>query len=288
MGRITKKSTEPAIASVNAEGIFLNNLSERLFTDLLQTSMNGTRPHSEDRSFTVMPWTHFRKMTPTVRKMNEALSVFDIYPHDPGKKIATGVRLKPEIAVNLGDLEGETPVDVETGRKIRKERHAVASKDSRGSRSTFRLDVYQSIPIDRTALEKLASSPDKIEAENAKAILRQSPEGNFLQQYQENQSGRLFGKGINLMNIRANVRRQALPSGAIEFDVQNCHAMALNWMATNLGYKTGILGVYALDPVGIREAIAQELCIPYDTAKRIALMSIYWSGINACLGIAQL
>ena len=282
MTRITKKSIEPLIEAMNAGGVFIDDRSRRFFTDLAQTSLNGTRPHLADPSYTVAPWTFMRQIKPDLKKVNEPLdSPFLFLPHDPAKRTATGFKFRPDIVVNLGDLEGETPVSVETGRKIRREKHAVAFKDARGARSTFKLPIYQDIPVDRAALHRMALEGDKIEAENARTILRQSPDGMFRQQYQESRHGRLYGKGINLQNVKSSVRRAAMPPGAVEYDIENCHGRLLNHLATSLGYKSGILQVYADYCIDIREQIAEDLKVPYALAKQLVLMSIYWSGIRS-------
>ena len=281
MSRITRKSIKPCIESVQAEDLITDGKSERLFTDLVCSVLNGSRPHSADASYTVIPHAYYRAMSTRPLALNDKLGQpFEVLEHDPAKGIATGFRLRPDIVVNLGDLGGETPIHVSNGHKVRLEKNAVAFKDARGARSTFKLDLDQEVHVDLVGLHEKALSDDPIEAQNAKAIIRQSPDGVFLQQYEESASGRLFGKGINLQSVKASVRRAAMPSGAIEFDIENAHGIALNWLSKTLGYKTGILQTYADDPVSIRQALAEDIGIGYDDAKQIVLMSIYWAGMK--------
>ncbi|MDG2284896.1 MAG: hypothetical protein P8N43_05150, partial [Alphaproteobacteria bacterium] len=287
MARITRNSIRPCIESVQAQDLIKNGRSERLFTDLVVSVLNGARPHSADSSYTVVPHAYYRGMSTSPLALNEQLGQpFEVLEHDPGKRTATGFKLREDVAIHLGDLVGETPIHVDTGRKVMRQKNAVAFKDSRGARATFKLALAQEVHVDLIALHDKALSDDPIEAENAKAILRQSPDGIFLQQYEESASGRLFGKGINLQSVKSSVRRAAMPSGAIEFDIENAHGMGLNWLAKTLGYKTSILQIYADDPVSIRNALSEDLGIGYDDAKQIVLMSIYLAGINT--GIKQM
>jgi len=98
--------------------------------------------------------------------------------------------------------------------------------------------------------------------------------GFIIQKYEEAQSGRVYGKRLNLQTIPSLIKEAAL-AGLWEYDFENCHFAIFDQMAAKAGYQCTEIQKYLANRKTIRNSIAEQAGITPEEAKKCLLALLY-------------
>lgn len=99
-------------------------------------------------------------------------------------------------------------------------------------------------------------------------------EWHVIQRYVESDSGRLYGKNINLQTMPKSIKEVAL-HGLWEYDFANCHYSILYQLASRQGIECKAIGHYLKNKRQVRQQIVTDVGINVDQAKTCLISLIY-------------
>ena len=242
------------------------------------------------------------------KALNERLGIFSVTPNWWSEQGATkGYKLKEDLKESVAKYlkgwrrrsKGSTVLVGMDGKQLHQIPQAVASKDMKGitAKAWNRAAVKNLVPVDMPrmiqyfkALERMLDDPqgDIFYSINIKTVqynldiigrlmeLAKDHEGHrcITQRYIESESGRLYGKNINLQTVPKEIKQVAL-HGLWEYDVSNCHYSILYKLAAQKGIECSAVGHYLQNKKQVRRQIVDEIGIADDDAKTCLIALIY-------------
>lgn len=177
---------------------------------------------------------------------------------------------------------------------------AVASKDTRGitAKAWERAKVKNRVPVDMVRLTRYAKMLERMLDDKQADLFIQGAEEDYryridtlgrlagmavkddegqwsiLQRYVESESGRLYGKNINLQTVPRSIKQAAL-HGMWEYDFSNCHYTILHQLAAQYGVECNAIGDYLERKREVRHQLMRDLGIGEQQAKDCLIALIY-------------
>jgi len=243
------------------------------------------------------------------KALNDRLRFFDVTPNWwSDKGLTKGYKVKADIDAGATKyLAGWRRRQRKTGRvlvgldgkKLHQIPQAVASKDMKGitAKAWNRAAVKKLVPVDvprlvrySKKLERMVQDPQAdlfIGGDEADYLYRldvvarimalaREHEGQccVIQRYIESDSGRLYGKNINLQSVPRSVKEVAL-HGLWEYDFSNCHYSILYQLAAQKGLILPAVGHYLGNKQAVRRQIMADVGLTEGEAKTCLIALIY-------------
>lgn len=242
------------------------------------------------------------------KALNERLGIFSVTPNWWSEQSATkGYKLKTDLKEAVAKYlagwrrrsKGSNALVGMDGKQLHAIPQAVACKDMKGitAKAWNRAAVKNLVPVDMPrliqyykALERMLDDPqaDIFYSRNMKTVqynldiigrlmeLAKDHEGQrcVTQRYIEVESGRLYGKNINLQTVPKEVKQVAL-HGLWEYDFSNCHYSILHQLAAQNGIECLTVGHYLQNKKQVRSQIVDEVGIAEGDAKTCLIALIY-------------
>lgn len=243
------------------------------------------------------------------RALNDRLRIFRVTPNWwRDRNLTRGYRLEDDLESAVSAYVtgwrrrmrrvGRALVGMD-GKQLHSVPQAVASKDMRGitAKAWNRATVKRLVPVDvprlvrySKKLERMIDDPQAdlfIGGDEADYQYRLDVVGRIMemarehdgqwcviQRYIESDSGRLYGKNINLQTVPRSVKEVAL-HGLWEYDFENCHYAILYQMAGKLGLDCPAIAHYLQNKRQVRQQIEADIGISSDQAKTCLIALIY-------------
>lgn len=243
------------------------------------------------------------------KELNDRLGIFDVTPNwwsDQG--LTRGYRLKKDLEDAVGkyltgwrrrmNKMGRVLVGMD-GKHVHHIPQAVASKDMKGitAKAWNRAKVKKLVPVDlprlahySKTLERMLDDPqrDLFFAGDTESVqykldvigrlmgMSREHDGQccVVQRYVESDSGRLYGKNINLATVPRSIKQVAL-HGMWEYDFANCHYSILHQMAQQHGVECKAVAHYLANKEAVRQQLVVDIGIDKDDAKTCLIALIY-------------
>ena len=243
------------------------------------------------------------------KALNDRLGIFSVTPNWWSEQGATkGYKLKLDLkeavtaylsAWRRRMSAGGAVIVGMDGKQLHTIPQAVASKDMKGvtAKAWNRAAVKKLVPIDMPmlikyckTLEKLLDDPNgdlffsnsrdsaqyKLDVIGRLMDMANQHNGQWFvtQRYIESDSGRLYGKNINLQTVPKAVKQAAL-HGLWEYDFSNCHYSILFQLARRHGLECNAILHYLGNKKQVRRQIVSDIGIAEDDAKTCLIALIY-------------
>ena len=241
--------------------------------------------------------------------LNDRLGIFDVTPNWwSDKGLTKSYKLKKDLEESVSKYRvgwrrrarkiNKVIVGMD-GKELHNIPQAVASKDMKGvtAKAWNRPAVRKLVPIDLPrlvhydkTLERMMDDPqaDIFFAQDLEAAqykrevigrlmdMARAHEGRHcvVQRYIESNSGRLYGKNINLQTVPRSVKQVAL-HGLWEYDFSNCHYAILYRMAAQRSINCLAIKHYLENKRQVRQQIMQDLGLAEAEAKTCLIALIY-------------
>jgi hypothetical protein len=243
------------------------------------------------------------------KALNDRLGIFDVTPNwwsDQG--LTKGYKLKRDLEAAVGKYltgwrrrmtKASRVLVGMDGKQVHHIPQAVASKDMKGitAKAWNRAKVKKLVPVDLPrlthyykTLERMLDDPQKdlfFAGDIASAQYKLDVIGRLMgmsrehegqccvvQRYIESDSGRLYGKNINLATVPRSVKEVAL-HGMWEYDFANCHYSILYQMAQQHGIECKAVAYYLDNKDMVRKQLMADIGISKDDAKTCLIALIY-------------
>jgi hypothetical protein len=103
--------------------------------------------------------------------------------------------------------------------------------------------------------------------------------GCLIHKYEQSNSGRMYGTGVNLQSVSRQVRYAAL-HGLWDYDIENCHYSILQQMAAKEGLQCPVVEEYLNNKVSIRNRLAADLGLTPRQVKKVLLAMVYGASLS--------
>lgn len=243
------------------------------------------------------------------KELNARLGIFDVTPNWWSEQgLTRGYKLKPVIEAAVSNYlsnwrrrmrkVGKALVGMD-GKQLHSIPQAVASKDMKGitAKAWDRAKVKRLVPVDvphlvrySKQLGRMIDDPqadlfiggDKADYQYRLDVvgrimeMAREHDGQWcvIQRYIESDSGRLYGKNINLQTVPRSVKEVAL-HGLWEYDFENCHYTILHQLAAQHGLDCPAISHYLQHKRQVRQQIEADIGISSDQAKTCLIALIY-------------
>jgi len=243
-------------------------------------------------------------------RINTDLNLFEVTPnwnysegqtkgYKPTSKV---LNIKYKCMSECAEVNNIPLIDI-NGRRILTPPKAILSKDKKGVtiKAWRNLQVSSVVSINRSSLDEFGENlnlsllnkfkNDKpevvdnfysdIDAYRYLDLLSRNNIAidSIIQCYQESDSGRLYGTGINLQNAPKIIRRAAL-AGNYNYDIQNCHFSILNQKATGYGLYLGTIEHYLKNKKEVRNSISKDMGLSIKVIKEVLIAMLYGSPLG--------
>lgn len=162
-----------------------------------------------------------------------------------GNDAAQNIRLRHFVPVNLDETR-------ESLKRLDEGRYNLTVKRTQRDLERIR---YQLRFVRRTAINNVVS-------------------GAIPQRYVEVESGRLYGTGFHLQNVKREVKRIAL-AGSWEYDFANSQFAIFEQLARQSGYEATTVQDYLANKTSVRTQLAYELGVSVEQAKELLLKILF-------------
>lgn len=248
-------------------------------------------------------------------KINERVQVFDRkeahFRTDGGQGYTAALRLMPEVEQAMRSkmrdiIQNKKTIKLldESGRQMKTIPPAVGSKDvfGRNIEGWREGRVSKAVKIDAMRTKLLVKhlerqrdsrtcdmfadlSTDDLNRQIAKAnkmLVMASTDiapGAVIHQYEQSESGRMYGFGENFQNSPKLLKQVAL-IGLWDYDISNCHFAIFQQMAAAVQVETPHITDYLDNKAATRQGIAQRVGITINQTKESLLALMYGASIK--------
>lgn len=243
------------------------------------------------------------------KALNDRLGIFDVTPNWwSGQGLTRGYKLKKGLEAEVGAYlsrwrlrmrkVGKVLVGLD-GKRLHSIPQAVASKDMKGitAKAWNRAAVKKLVPVDvprlvsySKKLERMVNDPQadlfiggdvsdylhRLDVVGRIMDMAREHNGQWsvIQRYIESDSGRLYGKNINLQTVPRSIKEVAL-HGLWEYDFGNCHYSILYQLAARHGLDCQAIGHYLQNKRQVRQQLMADLGLAEGDVKTCLIALIY-------------